>query len=323
MRAQSTSSRLSVAVARIITVVFGIAAIAPSANAQSNKGGNHDYRSHAIELKGSVWGARPDGETIFAAYATISFWPADSATTALFDRACVASRTKPGSWMVARTEFSNPTGFTLDSSATSDLQLLGRIASIPHGTGHADFAGHFNASGLQPGSYLLEAETIDGGNIVQWWKPIAISDTTDPRGATSDTLASMGPQYVTSSQFCSKSEALAGATAPRIVKPPYSPDRIYESGQVDQPAREPPWAAPEYPEKLRAAHVTGSVTIAFVVDATGRVEMATARVIRSDNAAFTQSALATLGKLTFTPATREGHNVQVAVTQTFSFNVAY
>ena len=91
---------------------------------------------------------------------------------------------------------------------------------------------------------------------------------------------------------------------------------------VDVPVRALGDRAPAYPETLRAAGITGTVRVQFVVDTTGRAEPSSIRVLESTHALFTQSVLATLRSTRFTPGEVAGHRVRTLVERSFRFDIA-
>jgi TonB family protein len=80
-------------------------------------------------------------------------------------------------------------------------------------------------------------------------------------------------------------------------------------------------AAPVYPSGLAEAGVEGMVRATYVVDATGRVDMTTIRIISSDHAHFTTSVQTALGEMRFRPAKRRGQPVRQLVEQRFRFQI--
>lgn len=69
-----------------------------------------------------------------------------------------------------------------------------------------------------------------------------------------------------------------------------------------------------YPEQLSAAHVSGSVTATFVVNADGRVDGSTIRIVSSPNPGFNVPTQNVLRRARFRPATVRGQPVRVQVT---------
>jgi TonB family protein len=80
-------------------------------------------------------------------------------------------------------------------------------------------------------------------------------------------------------------------------------------------------AAPAYPSDLAEAGVEGVVRATYVVDATGRVDTTTIRIMSSDDPQFTTSVQTALGEMRFRPATRRGKPVRQLVEQRFRFQI--
>ncbi|MGH7500034.1 MAG: energy transducer TonB [Gemmatimonadales bacterium] len=100
-------------------------------------------------------------------------------------------------------------------------------------------------------------------------------------------------------------------------------DSVFSVLQVDQMVeRFEGSAAPVYPPELSARGTEGQVEAAYVVDTTGRVDMATIQVMRSDDPRFTESVRTALGETRFRPAIRAGKAVRQLVQQRFRFKLA-
>jgi TonB family protein len=80
-------------------------------------------------------------------------------------------------------------------------------------------------------------------------------------------------------------------------------------------------AAPAYPSDLAEAGVEGLVRASYVVDATGRVDTTTIRIMSSDHPRFTTSVHTALGEMRFRPAKRRGEPVRQLVEQRFRFQL--
>lgn len=78
---------------------------------------------------------------------------------------------------------------------------------------------------------------------------------------------------------------------------------------------------PRYPERLRAAGVTGRVVARFVVDTLGRVEPASIVIRESSHDLFVEAVRATLPALTFVPAEAGGRRVRMLVELPFEFRL--
>ncbi len=106
--------------------------------------------------------------------------------------------------------------------------------------------------------------------------------------------------------------------------PPVAPvgDQPYFEFQVEkQVSLRPGTAGPRYPEMLRSAAVTGSVSAQFVVGTDGRVEMDTFKVLESDHDQFTQALRQALPRMRYFPAEIGGRPVKQLVQQSFSFTL--
>ena len=80
-------------------------------------------------------------------------------------------------------------------------------------------------------------------------------------------------------------------------------------------------AAPVYPADLLALGAEGDVRATYVVDTTGTVDLATIRVLASDDPRFTESVRTALGGMRFRPAVRRGAAVRQLVEQRFRFRI--
>ncbi len=99
-------------------------------------------------------------------------------------------------------------------------------------------------------------------------------------------------------------------------------DQPYFQFQVEKQVQlRPNQTGPRYPEMLRSAAVTGSVSAQFVVDTEGRVEMNTFKVIESDHEQFTQALRQALPRMRYYPAEIGGKPVKQLVQQAFSFTL--
>jgi TonB family protein len=108
-----------------------------------------------------------------------------------------------------------------------------------------------------------------------------------------------------------------------LAPPPFLVQKVYSAIQVDEEVERYPYsAAPEYPPELSARGVEGKVEATYVVNARGRVDTTTIRVMRSDDPRFTESVRTALGQAMFRPAKRSGQHVPQLVQQRFSFKLA-
>jgi protein TonB len=92
--------------------------------------------------------------------------------------------------------------------------------------------------------------------------------------------------------------------------------------QVEQPAMQAPNSAtPTYPDILRKAGVEGEALVSFVVDTSGRVDLATFRVVRASHDLFAAAVKSVLPRMRFIPATVGDRKVRQLVQQPFSFAI--
>lgn len=117
-------------------------------------------------------------------------------------------------------------------------------------------------------------------------------------------------------------KGVAGGVASGVVggTGPVNVDQPYFDFQVEKPVGAMPGSAgPRYPDILRSGGVEGQVLAQFVVDTTGRVEVASFRVLRSDHAMFEQAVRSALPNMRFLPAEIGGRKVKQLVQQPFVF----
>ncbi len=99
-------------------------------------------------------------------------------------------------------------------------------------------------------------------------------------------------------------------------------DQPYFDFQVEKPVVMAPGAAgPTYPDMLRSAGIEGTVLAQFVVDTTGRAEMNTFKVLKTDNDLFSNAVKNALQRMRFLPAEVGGRKVKQLVQQPFQFSL--
>jgi protein TonB len=117
-------------------------------------------------------------------------------------------------------------------------------------------------------------------------------------------------------------KGVAGGVASGVVggTGPVNTDQPYFDFQVEKPvAPMPGGVGPRYPDILRSGGVEGQVLAQFVVDTTGRVEIASFKVLRTDHAMFEQAVRSALPNMRFLPAEVGGRKVKQLVQQPFVF----
>jgi protein TonB len=78
---------------------------------------------------------------------------------------------------------------------------------------------------------------------------------------------------------------------------------------------------PRYPETLRRAGIEGSVTVKFVVDTTGRIDMREVEILSSDHELFSASVREALAKLRFSPSMVGERKVKALAVMPFRFTL--
>lgn len=274
-------------------------------------------------VAGDVWNETGGAKIVRAAGATVYLWPERPDVVAAIDSACAASTSDNVAWISARTALEDSSASTYgNASVLHDLAVLRVLAQLPHVTARADTAGHFVISGVPSGSYWIEAESMLDGALVQWWKEVSIFDL--PISGLTSALSStvhMGPLELRHAQFCTRAEPRIGAAAFTDDTPPGS-DRVYTESQVDHPARlQFAGVAPRYPASLRDAGRSGNVTLRFVVDRSGRIDLGTVRVERSTDPDLLSAVRDVLPTMRFVPARLHGQAVRAWATQPFDFAI--
>lgn len=78
---------------------------------------------------------------------------------------------------------------------------------------------------------------------------------------------------------------------------------------------------PRYPVALRQSGIDGRVLVRFVIDTTGRIEMASVQVLQSTHELFTRAVRDALSGFRFRPAETGGHHVPALAEMPFEFRI--
>lgn len=78
---------------------------------------------------------------------------------------------------------------------------------------------------------------------------------------------------------------------------------------------------PRYPLDLRDKGIPGRAALGFVVNAAGRVERQTMRIVDANFLAFAEAVTQVLPRYRFAPATIDGCSVPQQVLMPFGFNI--
>jgi protein TonB len=113
-------------------------------------------------------------------------------------------------------------------------------------------------------------------------------------------------------------DGIGTTTKPTIIDPGHD----YTLNEVERPVITAPGSpGPSYPDMLRSAGVEGTVLVEFVVDTTGRAEIATFKTLKSDNELFSLAVRNALQRMRFLPAEVGGRKVRQLVQQPFQFTL--
>jgi TonB family protein len=96
-------------------------------------------------------------------------------------------------------------------------------------------------------------------------------------------------------------------------------DTVYKVGNGVKPPRARSMPNPEYSEEARQAHIEGIVVLKLVVDTDGKPSNIT--VVQSLGSGLDEKAIEALQKWRFSPATRDGKPVRVAINVEVSFHL--
>jgi TonB family protein len=99
-------------------------------------------------------------------------------------------------------------------------------------------------------------------------------------------------------------------------------DSTYFEYQVEQPVTLVSGSPPRYPDSLRTAGIGGEVLVQFVVDAEGRPDVSTFKVLKANRREFVLAVRLALPEMRFQAARKDGRAVKQLVQQPFMFQVA-
>ena len=113
--------------------------------------------------------------------------------------------------------------------------------------------------------------------------------------------------------------SLPATAAAQDSNKPSDSEQTYLDFQVQTAVRIKTQTAPQYPDHLRSTRVEGSVLVQFVVDEAGTPVMTTFKVLRSTDAAFSESVRRAVSNSAFYPAELKGKKVKQVVQQPYKF----
>ena len=122
-------------------------------------------------------------------------------------------------------------------------------------------------------------------------------------------------------EFALRSTTKCGTDEP-VMTTTAEPGKEYFDFEVESPVMQAPnSAAPVYPDLLRQAGVEGEALVSFVVDTTGRVDLASVKVVRSTHDQFAAAVKSALPRMRFIPAEIGRRKVRQLVQQPFTFAI--
>jgi TonB family protein len=98
-------------------------------------------------------------------------------------------------------------------------------------------------------------------------------------------------------------------------------NKAYRESQVDRAVQQTRAAQPRYPDALRSVNVTGEVVASYIVDARGRVEPGSIKIVSASHPLFAAAVRAALLEARFRPAEVAGQPVRQLVEQPFIFKL--
>jgi len=240
----------------------------------------------------------------------------------------------------------------------SRCALIGALAFLPVVVHAQDTTGAPRVTGWTCARVVLQPAGIDSASVAPLLGELTASLTRQFRPATPDDSAARLVLTVTSDDIHARlagiydtrmppAERLAVAGARRelakfrarpgttpidfvasfapgcvtdFAAPEASPtDGPYFAFQVTEPARQLDGQPPVYPPTLLHAGIEGRVLVQFVVDAFGRPEMGTFKVLMSPASPFSDAVRDALPTMHFEPASLGGKHVRQVVQMPFDF----
>ncbi len=175
----------------------------------------------------------------------------------------------------------------------------------------------------QPDPEELEAETEEAPDAAEMLKALETPSSIDAPALEAASLSAIEQALNGATAMGDFGESLSFASGGRIggTGTGSAMDKQLEGAfslaEIDQKPRIMFSAQPRAPAELRGKKIVGTVTVIFVVDATGKVT--NARVEESNHPAFEKPALDAIRQWKFEPALRGGARVNCNMRQPFRF----
>ena len=101
----------------------------------------------------------------------------------------------------------------------------------------------------------------------------------------------------------------------------HQPATALDGSTLDSLPRYISCVEPVYPPSLRVARVSGTVSLAFIVDSSGSVDSASVRVLSASDARFGAAAAASIRTCRFQPAMLDTQHVPARLKMSVSFSI--
>ncbi|MGH7713035.1 MAG: energy transducer TonB, partial [Gemmatimonadaceae bacterium] len=237
-------------------------------------------------------------------------WAGDWIGTMLFDR-IIESRKHPFSWALF-------TEGPLASTFVHALIIGGALFATRHETGLERLAESFTAP-----QFLFPKDKIPGARTlrerIDYLKPIdakmgmGFVNEGEPNDAELKLKKKRGEEAE-----LDVGEPVVAPQRPSLI----SIDSVYTELQVDTAAaRYDGSAAPPYPPTMLEQRKEGQVVVQYVIDSTGRADLASVTIMQSSHPDFATSVTVTLPHMRFRPAKIGPRRVNQLVQQLFSFKI--
>jgi TonB family protein len=95
--------------------------------------------------------------------------------------------------------------------------------------------------------------------------------------------------------------------------------RLFMASEVEVPAQVLTMQQPEYPDSLRAAGVSGSAVVEFIIDPSGKIDRESIGIVSATHVRFADAVRTAILEATFSPARKAGR----AVAQVFQLPVTF
>jgi hypothetical protein len=214
-------------------------------------------------VSGVVTATGANGETINAANVLVQLWTTDVETDAKRDSACATWLADKTTWLQAKGEMDTPSGVSWTGTPIGrDLALLQSLMALRRDTVRADANGTFIFPSVPFGAYTIEAEMYANDKFLQWSKDAAVIPNTITR-------VTLDASTLAENQYCETSSAVGSASAGSS-----GAGRVYDAKDLDKPLTLTSGGA----NSTSSTSDNGTVTIDFVVNASGAPDLQTVRV---------------------------------------------